>query len=1101
MDLLPPRVIGPLSECSQKVRVEGQVAGADIEVRMDGSTVVASGPSPGPGVTLTVTSPLKPGSKITALQRLGSDTSDQSPEPVTVQAKPNEIGMVGFRSNIIECGECLWIEGAVPGADVSIEQDSVHVGTRNSYDGNARIRLSEPIKPGSKLVAQQEACSTRGQETLAPPAESATGKREEGTVLPAPIVESPLQACRSRVTVSNVIHGATVVLKRSVGPDIQACFDLSSLWMGLNPPLAEGETLFANQQLKACAQFSPDSDAVVVGPLEPIPIPHIVEPLCAEGTTVPIDNLVFGSHIEITVAPGGHGDAPGVGGPVYSGSAPNDGRFDFPIPPLPAHAIVYVRQELCGRWSDYSEEVKVHKAPDKLNQPKIPGPLFECAAVVHVENLHPGTRVYVWSRQLEAPIGEQHVYSDEADVPVAPLLIAEDEIFAIAIGCGLESERSNSVSVRKLDRLEPPEVVAPVYACPAPVKVKDVVPGARVDIYINDIWAGTALAGESEVEVPVQVGEIQVGDVVKARQRFCNRVTALGKGVVAEEFLGRWFVVGSDEDEQKDKAKVLAVHAALLPNNKILYFGGDQHDKDAHVAGDVDNTRLFDCSTHAVTEVEGLEANMFCAGHAFLEDGSLLVAGGTAGWPQPEGHLHVRHFLGERTSLRFVHNPSDGVHWKPTGRLNTERASTAIQGANMEDTGGRWYPTLVTLPDGRVLAIGGHPLASDSRHTNLSLELYDPADGEWHLVGEVDYENIPGGDEFRSRSNHSEYPRLHTLSDGTVFSVSPMADGTLEKWNPYTNPTDWDHVANPAEIAYSDKNPQGAGDTSVLLPLRHSNSYRSSVLICGRATPWTIDLNASSPAWSSVARTFTYQGVNTPRRRFLNATTLPTGQVVLTGGVRDSEDDATGVLPAEMYDPTHDSWKVLASASVVRNYHSTALLMPNGSIWTAGSNINAKSGGRSVREYRIEIFEPWYFCYPRPRITEVSDSARAGTELTVRTPDAARICEVVLVRCGSATHAFNSDQRHVEPEFVWESGELLQVKLPTSDVLVPGYYLVFVLDKDRVPSTGHYVKIRAEAASSQGSKLQIDIGELIDSDIFRRIVRGIRINPDLIRRR
>ena len=80
--------------------------------------------------------------------------------------------------------------------------------------------------------------------------------------------------------------------------------------------------------------------------------------------------------------------------------------------------------------------VPVHDAPEKLPKPDIPGPLFECATVVHVENLHPGTRVYVVSAKL-GEIGDAQVYADEADVTVAPLLQSDDEITAYAIGCGL----------------------------------------------------------------------------------------------------------------------------------------------------------------------------------------------------------------------------------------------------------------------------------------------------------------------------------------------------------------------------------------------------------------------------------------------------------------------------------------------------------------------------------------------------------------------------------------------------------------------------------------------------------------------------------------
>ena len=108
-----------------------------------------------------------------------------------------------------------------------------------------------------------------------------------------------------------------------------------------------------------------------------------------------------------------------------------------------------------------------------------------------------------------------------------------------------------------------------------------------------------------------------------------------------------------------------------------------------------------------------------------------------------------------------------------------------------------------------------------------------------------------------------------------------------------------------------------------------------------------------------------------------------------------------------------ESWTTAEQAQVVRNYHSVALLMPNGRVWTAGSSKNADSGDPNVvGEKRIEVYKPSYDADPnRPDITSALLSVGYGDNFEVRTPQAASIQRVALIRAGSATHAFDADQR------------------------------------------------------------------------------------------
>lgn len=266
-----------------------------------------------------------------------------------------------------------------------------------------------------------------------------------------------------------------------------------------------------------------------------------------------------------------------------------------------------------------------------------------------------------------------------------------------------------------------------------------------------------------------------------------------------------------------------------------------------------------------------------------------------------------------------------------------------------------------------MLAIAGHPSRTDSRHSNTTPERYAPGANAWTLL-------------TAQPVNGTWYPRVHVLPDGTVFFVS-AADGFSRRYDPgtgtYVGPTiqpPRDAAPAPADAIYLD----GWDASSVLLPILPGDGYRPRILVCGGLTPLRIDLGAGTPAWQPTA----------PRqppaagrvRRHMCPVILPTGQVFLSGGVTVA-DPENPVREGEIYTPAIDwnagaytgteSWTTVEAAQVTRNYHSVALLMPNGRVWTAGSSIRAQQGDpATVGEKRIEIYRPGYDAAPgRPQIT------------------------------------------------------------------------------------------------------------------------------------
>jgi hypothetical protein len=191
---------------------------------------------------------------------------------------------------------------------------------------------------------------------------------------------------------------------------------------------------------------------------------------------------------------------------------------------------------------------------------------------------------------------------------------------------------------------------------------------------------------------------------------------------------------------------------------------------------------------------------------------------------------------------------------------------------------------------------------------------------------------------------------------------------------------------------------------------------------------------------------------------------LPTAEVLIVGGVEDKGNDDTNVLDPELLHLEAGKWRwkgdKLAPATIVRNYHSTALLMPDGRVWTSGGNVKGEPGSRNKRHLEVEIYEPWYCCRERPRIHSWPGAAHAGQRVLVRVWSRDPITRLALVRAGSSTHAFNPDQRYVGlSNVVTESNDLYIGEVPTSDIAVPGYYLLFACTDKNVPSQGVFVQV------------------------------------------
>lgn len=513
------------------------------------------------------------------------------------------------------------------------------------------------------------------------------------------------------------------------------------------------------------------------------------------------------------------------------------------------------------------------------------------------------------------------------------------------------------------------------------------------------------------------------------------------------------------------RAEILAIHVALLPigtRGKVLMLGGDEHFQD-HAGRDnapatpanVDHTRLYDVQTKSISHAPSPTTDVFCSGHAFLGDGRLVIGGGTESWEggQGPGGGHV-HALGD-----FGGHPACWVY--NYLRNDWDR----IADFNFDNTfgktgGGRWYPTLVTLSNGDLIAISGHPSRRSVQwHNNDIPERYSQVRRRWDWIKPT-------------ASEITFYPRVHLVKGGKLF-ICAVQDGRSHFYNPATGDFEGPTISAPGG-AYV-----GWDATSVLLPLLPGDDYNAHILMCDDVDPKRIDLGDATPAWHNAGARA--GGAAGKVRVFGIGTILPDGKIVVLGGVDSSHQDATGVLQPEIYDPginwatgkysNSQVWHSLPADpnGVVRNYHSTNLLLPDGSVFTAGSDHNASPGDPAiVGELRIVLFKPDYFDNPaRPDLTSVPPSATYGRQIQIGTPNAATVQRVALIRNGSNTHAFNPDQRYVGLDFDGDGANRLVATIPSDpSVLPPGYYMLWLVNNSGLPCK-HALFIRIAFQTSE----------------------------------
>ena len=373
------------------------------------------------------------------------------------------------------------------------------------------------------------------------------------------------------------------------------------------------------------------------------------------------------------------------------------------------------------------------------------------------------------------------------------------------------------------------------------------------------------------------------------------------------------------------------------------------------------------------------------------------------------------------------------------------------------------------LPDGRVFFAGGH--ISDN-HGLPDLTLFSPtgnswstssrmARGRWYptatVMGNGDVVILAGRDEAGLEVDVPE-----VWSDGSVRRLTG-APRTLPYYpRAFLAPDGRLFVAgSPRPTRFLSLSGSGAwqsGPTRLFGAREYGSAVMyddGKILYAGGSrttnTAETIDLNVARPVWK-------WTGNMANARRHLNLTLLPTGEVLATGGVGGTtfNDLSKPVRAAELWNPGNGQWTTLASSSIVRGYHATSLLLPDGRVLHAGSG----DGAGAPNQLNAEIFSPPYLSRgARPVISSAPTAVSYGSQFRVLTPQAGAITQVSLIRLGAATHAFDENQRFQRLSFTADASGLTVTTPGSRNRTPPGHYMLFILNGNDVPSVARIIQI------------------------------------------
>jgi Domain of unknown function (DUF1929) len=518
---------------------------------------------------------------------------------------------------------------------------------------------------------------------------------------------------------------------------------------------------------------------------------------------------------------------------------------------------------------------------------------------------------------------------------------------------------------------------------------------------------------------------------------------------------------------------------------------------------------VWNPQTNAVVPV-ALPRNLFCSGHSFLPDGRLFVAAGQFPVPYLDGQVTAT-----VPPLPTLRGAAHDVHvFTPTTRTWTRLP-------DMNE--GRWYPTVATLDDGKVVVMTGNDaIFAGAGGTQDNLQVFDPMAAatppssdrrptEFFVHGgRVDERELL---DQRSHFYHL-YPFAHVIDRNLVFVHWKRRTAD---YMPITNPANW--KAAPGTWFWHWQGILGSGDwkythsavsrtgpgpgMSVILPLIPTRdpgtpTYPPArIMIIGGGglegepdptipseEPYQLDRTTAAQASAEILdysqldvwRFPTWTAVSPMKhgRVMPDAVLLPDAKVLVVGGSSTGRSGGFlihfgaswgAVSPVdnpELFDPVTKTWDELCPKQIQRLYHATAALLPDGRVAVAGHDGYLNAPPFTTSQYRIELFSPPYlFRGARPQILAAPTAVGYGAAFTIDVDDALRIASVCLIRQSSITHQTNTDQRYVGLAIVpgTSTQRISLIAPPHGGVAPPGWYMLFAVTRDGIPSVARWVRL------------------------------------------
>jgi len=474
-------------------------------------------------------------------------------------------------------------------------------------------------------------------------------------------------------------------------------------------------------------------------------------------------------------------------------------------------------------------------------------------------------------------------------------------------------------------------------------------------------------------------------------------------GVTAAE-AGSWSVVSNCT---VDGYKINPIHASLTKSGKVLMTAGSGYSKNLFDQK-VFKTWLWDPTTPATCprEIPMPAVDLFCSGHSHLPDGRVLFFGGT-------GHYATSdlYYTGIRDTYAFDDSTEK---FTSTGPMNVAR----------------WYPNGPVNAAGNPVVVSGLDAAGKVTSTN---ETYDPATGKWT--------KLPGTRIFPL------YAGMVLRKNGTLcYSGTNMggkAGASPGCWN-WTNNA-WYPIPG---LPYPDCRDQA---TTLLLYPAQTQKF----MVIGGGCPTGLTGTTATVDMNAATHKFTNGPYLSSAAMHACATILPDRSAFVAGG---ADHNTKPVLRAARLPAGATAWQEVASPTVPRMYHSSCILLPDGSVVTMGTT--AMQG--SV-ESRLEVYKPWYMQagVTRPTITSLAPTLKLGGSYSVNFSGPASVTGAMLQRLTSVTHSSDPNQRAVDVPVtattVWGT-KTLKIEA-NRGILPPGLYTLSLRDWRNIPSKSLVVRI------------------------------------------